>query len=301
MKQLILSLTFLGSIFTVHAQIPDYFGNNPNWSENYYGGTPFTNFFAESSLTYMDGDSTIGSYTYHKLYKDGQGASGYTYPPTDNYFSYSHSLYMLVRQENRKIYYYDNFGQADELLISYEGPVGAYLEAAGSFGYEILAIDSVLIGSEYRRLLYIDTSDYPKFVVEGIGDIQPYGSVIHGGGLSTELFQSGIENFLDLCYGQNGLSLYPEASSGTMCHLTQVGLEEAFGSSIKITYNPSEELIQISGSEEDFLLTVWNSIGQAIVRANGPSISSSSIAAGVYIVTAENSKEFTSTRIVIAQ
>lgn len=303
MKHTLLSLAFFGSIFALQGQIPDYFGNNPNWSENYYGGTPFTFFVAGTDMIYMDGDSTIGSYTYHKLYKDGQIMTGSIFPPNENVSFHDHSLDILVRQESRKVYYYSETQQADALLMSYETPVGSPLDCAYCFGTDlILAIDSIQIGSEYRRLLYLDTNQTDlRIVVEGIGTVKFLDGELFGEALSDQIFQSGIESFNQMCYGQNGVAQYPELNSGTMCHLTQAGLEETSGLSIKISYNPNEELIQISGSDEDFMLTVWNSIGQAIVRANGSSASSSSLAAGVYVVTAENSDEFTSTRIVIAQ
>src|SRR3989338_2504189 len=278
------SLTFaLFCIFgSLSAQTPDYFANNPNWNENYTGGTPFTSFYAGSNLMYLDGDSTIGSNTYHKIYKDGQDAIGLSFPP-NNYTQYNHVLYLLVRQENRKIYYFDETLQADTLLISYESSPGSQLECANFIGSgQVVAVDSLQIGSEYRRLLYLDTnSNNLWYLVEGVGYIQTISNDYFGGGIGTNIFTVGVESLIELCYGQNGSALFPEVGNGTLCHLTQLGTEDLPSDHAEITYNPTMALIQISGEEEGLHLTVWNSLGQVILRSDQSSVSSAELANGV--------------------
>lgn len=160
---------------------------------------------------WLCGDTVINSLLYHKL------CSEYTYD--EEYYYWSNvigsywyngpSLTMAIREDSlRRIYLFDFFHQADTLLYDFGNLyVGASLPLTyintDSFAY-ISAIDSVLIGSSYRKAYRISDSTLncappPPFLIEGVG--------FSSGLLQPRPCHLGTRNFL-ICYSQNSQLLY---------------------------------------------------------------------------------------------
>ena len=149
MKYLLIFCFSIGSVMT-SAQIPDYLGNNPSWSsmkwdDDIFGTTEdYRNHFTS-------GDTIIGAYTY-KIMKSAWNGG-------DTLF------YSFWRQEGRKIYEYQS--GADQLLYSFDLSIGDTLPMSGSNHIE--KIDSILVGSDYRYVFYVDTANSYIYLIEGIG------------------------------------------------------------------------------------------------------------------------------------
>jgi hypothetical protein len=117
---------------------------------------------------YLNGDSTIGGVEYHKLYSRGL-TMGFGPLPINTFDGFTG---YLLRQDNRSIRFWSTQIETDSLLVSYEYQIGDTVR--GDVFQEcnphrtIQKIDSVLVNSEYRRVLYIDSISGPV-ITEGIG------------------------------------------------------------------------------------------------------------------------------------
>ncbi len=190
----------------------------------------YTNNF---SIT-ISGDTIISSQTYHKLLK-----------PFFTQFSNSTSCtggesvgYLgAFRQEtiNKKVFFIQPYDSLEMLLYDFNMQVGdtvkGYIEQFASQKDTVISIDSILVGSDYRKMWKIN-QDYNIFFIEGIGSTN---------GLIEPSMAGLIGNFGSVgltCFQQNGQSLYPDTSSN--CELiTSTNHTDYISNQINIYPNPS--------------------------------------------------------------
>ncbi len=150
---------------SVWGQNPDYFGNSPKWEcELEYQDPEFgtiTNSYIEF---FVEGDTNLIGLNYSIIRKKSVSIGW-------NDTSTTHLGY--YRQEGRSIYQYCS--GIDTLVISYDKGVGDSFEGIFTFGFDqfgpIEKIDSILMGSEYRKIFYVDTLNYNVTFIEGVGHI----------------------------------------------------------------------------------------------------------------------------------
>jgi hypothetical protein len=190
----------------------------------------FTNTY---SIT-ISGDTIINSQTYHKLIK-----------PFFTHFSNSTSCtggegigYQgAFREEiiNKKVFFVPPYDSLETLLYDFNLQVGdtvkGYIEEIAVQKDTVVAIDSILIGSDYRKRWKIN-QDFNIFFIEGIGSTF---------GLIEQSLAGLIGNFGSvglICFQQNGQSLYPNTSSN--CELiTSSNSVDIITNRINIFPNPS--------------------------------------------------------------
>ncbi len=158
----------------VYHQFPD---SNVQWSGTIWYKSSMTTVTYDSYSLIISGDTTIGSFVYHKLYKSG---NVYTPPGPPSSTYYYNNLYAgAFRQDipNRKVYL--NKSGVDTLAYDFNLNVGDTLKTCltgFSGAVRIYSIDSVLVGNKYHKAFNtgcINTSGTGGYykIIEGIGSM----------------------------------------------------------------------------------------------------------------------------------
>jgi hypothetical protein len=204
------------------------------------------------NFTYsISGDTIINATSYHKIYKSG---STHLYcnifDPCLDIWYYYNSYYGGIRQDTllKKIFFIDN-SSMECLLYDFSAIVGGTMSC--QFFYPITSIDSVLIGSNYRKRFNLSCIS----VLEGIGSIS---------GL-MELFCPFEAIGTLVCFSQNGQTYYPDTTAN--CEfLTSVNTISNKQMQANIFPNPihSSATLQL---KKDFIngdLKIYNSFGEQV-------------------------------------
>ncbi len=235
----------------------------------------------------ITGDTTINNQTYHVL-----NTRSIT---TDNpsCFGWGGIGYRgAIRQDTvlKKIYYVQPTDSVEQLLYDFNLQVGDTVRGftqEGVFSPDIvLEIDSILIGSDYRKRWFIN-SGYGIYMIEGVGctngliELSP-GNII-----------DGITSSLS-CFSQNNVTLYPFPTY--TCNLVDL-VNNIDGSKILISPNPFHSETKIF-FDPDFLfsdLSVYNSMGRLVKseRINGGAyylFLRNSLTEGMYFINLNSDK-----------
>lgn len=209
-----------------------------NFQDNVYCSSVFwyTNTY---SITFS-GDTIISNQAYHKLIKPF-----FTHFSNDTNCTGGEMLGYLgaFRQDiiDKKVFFVPPYGSLEVLLYDFNMQVGdtvkGYIEQIAAQKDTVVSIDSILIGSDYRKRWNIN-QDYGISFIEGLGSTF---------GLIEQSPAGLIGNFWSfslICFQQNGQSLYPNSSSN--CQLiTSSNSVDNLSNQINIFPNPSEGLLTI--------------------------------------------------------
>ena len=205
------------------------------------------------------GDTVIGNQTYHQLsipYVDSYG------PCTVNHSAGYNGCY---RQDvaARKVYYIAPGDVTEELLYDFTLEVGDTIHEFSRFNCTqptdtISLIDSMLIGTNYRKVWHFGEFPISNTIIEGIGYVS---GILEGCATSMP---DGPFYVLD-CFQQNGITLYPDAA--TPCQLVN-SVDEPSMASIQLTFYPnpfsSSATLQFNRSVVNATITIYNCVGQQI-------------------------------------
>lgn len=232
-------LTLLILTLRISAQVPDFFSNNPEWRQSTGCGAGTSCVEEEEYVYYLNGDSTIGDFTYKKVFKHGiLEQKWYNSPPIptscDSSWTFNH-FHALVRQEEARIYI-KQWDFPEALLYDFELAVGDTLPITWNQWYEdivVLSIDSLLVGNHYRKVFNLTVQSSPQ-LIEGIG---------HAGGF-IEPFPPTLEcgHFL-ICYAVNDTTYYP--NYGDPCDLNIGVPPQVKTNKIKTYPNPTTKTVTV--------------------------------------------------------
>ncbi len=205
MKKLLLLLA-LSPLFkapaqtSVYHQFPD---SNATWNFRIMQPCWFGGWIdIEYSLTLM-GDTLINSQVYHKLHTpfiQHNTITNCVYQPPTGYRggmredTTAHKLYYVAPSQNTEQLYFDYNWQVGD---SVTGVLRAFVTDPDT----VIAIDSVLVGSSYRKRWFINQW-YSVYVIEGIGST--FGLVEPSPGNFTDFPQYNLT-----CFSQDNQALYP--------------------------------------------------------------------------------------------
>lgn len=287
----VLTFLFSLSLALVYSQIPNYFDNNPVWHcYSYYNDGDGT--IEEFNYNYqLSGDTLISGKTYYKVYKRGEQIHD-EFGFVKTYFQNEEGVY--IRQENRSIMAVYSGNTTEELLISYDFKVGDTVKNGKTFDdscYQfdtIQKIDSVLVGSEYRRRFYVDSINGPV-ITEGIAT-QNFIEAPMG----YNFFHAGCQglgfDFSIYCYGENSVPLwdyYGNGGSVSECSLN-LKTNELSNNIFSFYPNPTFDNITIE-SEEIVDIKVTNISGQKILSLDEflgkRTVDFKDYSKGIYIIT----------------
>jgi hypothetical protein len=208
MKKLILFVSCCWSILSfgqtsVYHPFPD---SNASWNVLYSNYQCQWGDSQEYYSLVLDRDTVIGSHVYHKLQVPyiefiWAGCPLFHQP----------GYYGAIRSDhpNRKVYFYPANGTEEELLYDFTLEVGdtvqGHLYSWWDSQDTVIAIDSVLVGEEFRKRWFINQW-YDIYLIEGVGStfglIEPSpGEVIDAPGYAL------------LCFRQDGEPQYPDPAT----------------------------------------------------------------------------------------
>lgn len=243
----------------VYHPFPD---SNAYWNEHTWGlNTWHTCVTDDYYALFINGDTTIGANTYHKIYKQGYTVYSCWSPPTNPVYSYYGAYYhCAIRQDSlqKKVFYY--FGN-EYLLYDFNLNLGDTLpQTYIGGGFTVSNIDSVLVGTHYHKRFILQSNppfpspDSSHCIVEGIGS---------SFGLTNQIgfYPEGGGNWV--CFSHN-TETYPANSN---CSIT-TNITETVSSNIQINISPNPFTIQtiLHSSQElnKALLIIYNSFGQEV-------------------------------------
>lgn len=189
-----------------------------------------------NSLYYVDGTEEHDGKLYYKIYETGDYYQTVTDPPgpCDDSYSYNGDYRGAIRSENGKTYAYNG---EEELLMDFTLDVGDTLNTSISYGLVVGSIDSVLVGTAYRKRFNFSNGDICNWMVEGVG---------HETGLFEPM--STAMSFFSImdCYGE-----YDEPLFGEMDCILNVGVEDlsANVSDVLIYPNPTSSALTVDLSQ----------------------------------------------------
>jgi hypothetical protein len=166
----------------------------------------------------ITGDTVIGGQNYSKLYTpylQVSVSSGCTVPVTAGYQG-------AFREDAsaKKVFYVAPGNTTEQLLYDFNWQVGdtifGALSAFTGSADTVISLDSILIGSGYRKIWTINDW-YNVKVIEGIGSI--YGLTVPSPGFVTD-----FPNYALTCFSQDGVTLYPTGST-VVCNLITASVE----------------------------------------------------------------------------
>jgi hypothetical protein len=183
---------------------------------------------------YIEGDTTINTIQYLKIYKSGYGY--FDYYPNPCYYYFNHLLHGFLREENNK--WFTCNGDQDLLLFDFNLAVNDTVHSAYTFSMGpiiITQIDSVIIDSAYKKRFHLNIADNgAEYIIESIG-------------ATTGLFEDMV--FFEwsselVCFAKNGISLW--GSQTEDCDLNVTVRENKNTSQACIVYpNPTSKSVTI--------------------------------------------------------
>jgi len=228
---------------------------------------------------FISGDTTIGAYTYHKLYQNGTQHA--TCPPP-GYFYYYGTYWGAFRQDvlNKQVYLY-KYGQ-DTLAYDFNLNVGDTLPVTSVDGTPdniIVLIDSVLVGTSYRKRFWLNSVN-PAALIEGIGSTYGAFSPI------AEPFESGSQLS---CVRIDTMNVWSDLQFGN-CRLTATeenDLLDFYQVTIPNPFLRSSEL-RTSKHLIDARLIIYNVFGQVVlekenISGKSTNLDVSQLTQGIYL------------------
>jgi hypothetical protein len=212
----------------------------------------------------IHGDTTINEIVYNKLCLESGDTLDPSIEPVGG-----------LREDGKKIYFigkdFEGYSHDEELLLyDFTKQIGDTIrhDSDGYFYSVIEDIDSIMIGSDYRKRYMVDNHWFfhnPDYIVEGIG------SILNGLlGHITMIPLCGYHYWEHICFKESGQVMYLNPSYDE-CFPREffVSLRENFiVESIKIYPNPFFDKMYIDNLPEGKILSVQiiNCLGQPMVK-----------------------------------
>jgi hypothetical protein len=233
--------------------------SSATWNESvhWYNDTCDGN---EYYTTIINGDTTINSVVYHELFETGYSYSAICGDST-TYFT---NKYIGSIRQNvllKEIYIFPKGDTSAALLYDFNLSLGDTLPAtylgAARHNY-VSSVDSVLIGSSYRKIFGIsllDSSYVYASLIEGIGSTL---------GLVAPVTLPVEYSYLLNCFSQNGQTLYPDSldSCGMVTGIKVLLPENSF--SIYPDPTSNQLTIHSPSLQERTIVSIINVIGQEV-------------------------------------
>ncbi len=290
-------LTFLFSLHLTlfYCQAPNYFGNNPVWHCYSYLNDGVGGAIEEYNYNYqLIGDTIISGKSYYKVFKRGEQIHD-EFGFVKTYFQNEEGIY--IRQENRKIMAIYSGNSFEELLMSYDYKIGDTVKGK-AFEYSgcylndtIQKIDSVLVGSEYRKRFYIDSVNGPV-ITEGVAIQNEIESSV-----GYSIFHDGCQgigiDFSIYCYGENGIPLWDYYGNSGNTSECSLNLDADTFNCFNFSFYPNPTIDNITlQSDKNLKLTITNISGQKVMSIENfyghKTIDFKDYSKGIYFITVSN-------------
>jgi hypothetical protein len=189
----------------------------------------------------ISGDTVINSISYQKL------STPYVQSTMNSIATNVMAEYKgAIRQDivNRRVFIVPPAETTEQLLYDFTMQAGdtvrGYIETGLNPADIVESIDSVLVGSDYRKRWKIN-SGYDIYFIEGIGST--YGLIEHSPGFVVDWASVSIT-----CFSQNGQTLYPDTATDCPV-ITSVNSLVKNSNTVMVFPNPSSGFFTIEFGE----------------------------------------------------
>ena len=212
------------------------------------------------------GDTIFNGYSYIKVYYEALETQCSLVAPNiyvcgAPYFR-SYLIYTIRNDSANKKVFSSN-GIVEKVLYDYSLNIGDTMKGLCD-QQSISAIDSILVGTDYRKRFILDNNNY---VIEGLGSIwnlsqNGYFADPFTGYCGNPCICNWDLNFL--CFSQNGLTLFPDTS---MCSIINSIYENKNILSITLSPNPTHSQFSITSPTIINEIKITDVLGLLIYRA----------------------------------
>jgi hypothetical protein len=291
MKRLIVLLLLLASMGAASAQnwAPFPLDETSEWRVD-KGHLTNGCWVTENLVYYVAGDTVINTETYTIINYEGtvwsqtaesQNPACNVWPPVP-----VSGIRGTIRAENG--IYYEPGWNHEQILYDLTQEVGDTV--AGPTGGEVYIVDSVDVvnvgGAQRKRLWFMSTGGLQS-LVDGVGSTH---------GLFEEMFFFEFYNQL-VCYGENGIPLYPEGSN---CDFTVDVVSHSQEDDLLVSPNPSSGIFRMETSQASSY-RVYDLFGRIITQGqlNGTSeLDLTSQPNGIYLISVETENGISTAKLV---
>ena len=283
----------------VYHPFPD---SNTVWIGTHMTYYEYPCFIYDDYNLFISGDTTIGNYTYHKLYRNGHKYSNC--PPPG--FYYYNEYFGAFRQdpENKKVYLLGN-NELDTLAYDFNLNIGDTLPPTCLNWYSpdnyVESIDSVFVDKNYRKRFWISNEYFQNFIslIEGIGSDH---------GAFAPFVENWSESSYDLwCVYKDDDTIWHYYPNGYACELITSITKQSTEPEILIYPNPFNlsTQVKITGNYTNITLTLYDSFGQKVKEVNNilsqtTKIDRNNLASGLYFIQiTEKNKPIITKKILI--
>ncbi len=310
MKRVLLFITTLLFVFktgygqsNVYHPFPD---TSAKWNQMYwydYTGSPPCQ-VTSPNIIFLAGDTIISSLHYKKLL-----GSGYEYCqlPSDDCCVHYNTYAGAIRQDSvhKKVYYCAVSTTTDRLLYDFNLNIGDTLPTSYNNCCDsnyVSSIDSILIGTTYRKQYHISTGILAGNSTNYVQLIEGIGSTL---GLAYQI-TPGFESGSNLnCFIQNNVTVYTNPQQqGVGCDLS-IGIKIINRQlTFNISPNPSSGNISIAGNIKNIdELKVTDMLGQLVYEAKPNTINTTLTLpdTGVYFITLTSGTETSTKKVIVSK
>ena len=278
MKKLVLFLFISFQYFSLAAQSSYNLLDTTNVWNNYHAN--YTSF--NSNVSFVK-DTIINGNNYHEFLDK-----------TIYFYKFQTNTYVYLRETNNYIIRFIPLpsGSFTDTLYNFNAQVNDFIGLTDNDippyhdSVFVVQIDSVLIGSNYRKRWFNGINNYITSVwIDGIGSTNGLFSPVYSG--STF---SGGASYL-LCFENSGNLLYMDSTFNTCFISTSMENQNQIVNKVSITPNPISNIgiLEYNGSiSEKLTIRIYNILGQMILQQqlnanNEIQLSNDNLAPGQYI------------------
>lgn len=168
----------------------------------------------ENSKFFINGDTTVGSKQFFKLYKSG--VAQYNTP-----FYYTNIYVGAIRDENNRIFFIKKNKTTELMLYDFNLKTGNTIKSLVNQGITIISINTLQNG---RRIFYHNKDHYNlSLIIEGIGS---NGGLFSSGSSFIILHSGEMANYL-ICYSEDDQLVY-ESEVGRISNCEIVNEDQKF-------------------------------------------------------------------------
>ena len=127
--------------------------------------------FVEDVLIRLDGDTLVGTTTYHKVLKTGLATTYYVQSGDTTYHGPIHEYLDPIREADHFMYAYDRQAGQEYLLYDFSAAVGDTLLSGNCATDTVVSIDTVYLGDQPRKRFHLTPGPHGEIctLIEGVG------------------------------------------------------------------------------------------------------------------------------------
>ena len=280
-----------------------YLNETSRWEQVFHTGSGIGYFTHDEIIIQLDGDTVIGSITYHRMLKTGIHLFIYDYSQDYDTIVYEpiHEYLDPIREEGNLFIAYNRAEHHEYILYDFSGAVGDTMLSNNCERDTIQYIDTLYLGAEPRKQFHLPAPIHEfSTLVEGVGSTFGYGW------RACNNWGSGAYAILK-CFSQDGnyMQFYPNYK----CSDFVIAVDPVRDVEFSIYPNPFTDEIEIhfaNDIQETFSISIVNLVGavvfekQFLPQSSIEHISLPDLTAGMYLMCFR-SKEGISTQRMIKQ